>query len=127
MKSKPKILVVEDDPAIRILLERTLEVEGYAVTVLSDGSEVEACLRESPVDLVLLDLMMPGLDGFDVLKQIRSDEKTHRLPVLILTALDDPRSTWKGWKSGCDYYITKPFDTEALLFVVRKLTAGAAA
>src|SRR5436305_1896029 len=124
MKAKPKILVVEDDFATRTLLEHTLEAEGYTVSSLADGSDVAASLDVAVPDLVVLDLMMPGLDGFSVLKQIRANETTHELPVLILTALDDPSSTWKGWSGGCDYYITKPFDTEALLFIVRNLTTG---
>jgi DNA-binding response OmpR family regulator len=127
MKAKPKILVVEDDFTTRTLLERTLEVEGYEVSTAADGSQVPAHLQESLPALVILDLMMPGVDGFAVLKQLRANETTHELPVLILTALDDPSSTWKGWSGGCDYYITKPFDTEALLFIIRNLTAGAAA
>ena len=127
MREKPRILVVEDDPAIRFLLERTLESEGYGVSAIADGTEVAKALEESNPVLVLLDLMMPGVDGFSVLEQIRADESTRQLPVLVLTALDDPSSTWKGWTAGCDYYITKPFDTEALLFIIRKLTAGAAA
>src|SRR3989442_1033092 len=127
MKGRPRILVVEDDFATRTLLEHTLELEGYEVTALPDGSEAVGRLSYPLPALVVLDIMMPGLDGLSVLKRIRSSETTRELPVLMLTALDDADSTWKGWTGGCDYYMNKPFDTEDLLSVVHNLVSGVAA
>jgi len=64
---------------------------------------------------------MPGMDGVTVLKKLREEDATRELPVIMLTALDDPDSTWKGWTSGCHYYMTKPFDPEEIIKVVQEL------
>src|SRR5215468_9152578 len=94
MKGRLKILVVEDNFATRTMLEHTLELEGYDVVALADGSSVAGHLA-GPIlpALVILDVMMPGVDGFTVLKSIRAAERTRELPVLLLTALDDADST----------------------------------
>ena len=127
MKGRKKILVVEDNFATRTMLEHTLELEGYDVVALANGSMVHDELAGSVPALVILDVMMPDVDGFTVLKNIRESERTRELPVLMLTALDDADSTWQGWTGGCDYYMNKPFDTEDLLSVVHNLTTGVAA
>ena len=127
MKGRKKVIVVEDNFATRTMLEQTLELEGYDVLALADGSMVSGALAMNDPALVILDVMMPGVDGFTVLKSIRESDRTHELPVLMLTALDDADSTWKGWTGGCDYYMNKPFDTEDLLSVVHNLTSGVAA
>ena len=127
MKGRKKILVVEDNFATRTMLEHTLELEGYDVVALADGSSVAGHLVAGAPSLVILDVMMPGVDGFTVLKNIRSSERTRELPVLLLTALDDADSTWQGWTGGCDYYMNKPFDTDDLLSVVHNLVSGVAA
>ena len=127
MKRRQKILVVEDNFATRTMLEHTLELEGYDVVALPDGSLVDAQLEDTVPSLVILDVMMPGVDGFTVLKKIRATDRTHELPVLLLTALDDADSTWQGWTGGCDYYMNKPFDTDDLLSVVHNLVSGVAA
>ncbi len=127
MKGRQKILVVEDNFATRTMLEHTLELEGYDVVALADGTMVAGELAGQVPALVILDIMLPGLDGFAVLKNIRGADRTHDLPVLMLTALDDADSTWQGWTGGCDYYLNKPFDTEDLLSVVHNLVSGVAA
>jgi DNA-binding response OmpR family regulator len=127
MKGRQKILVVEDNFATRTMLEATLELEGYDVVGLANGSLVAGELTGILPALVILDVMMPDIDGFTVLKRIRENDSTRELPVLMLTALDDADSTWQGWTGGCDYYMNKPFDTEDLLSVVQNLTAGVAA
>lgn len=127
MKGQQKVLVVEDNFATRTMIASMLELEGYEVVSVADGSSVAPSLAESVPNLVILDIMLPGLDGFEVLKQIRDADRTRELPVLMLTALDDADSTWKGWTGGCDYYMNKPFDTEDLLSVVHNLTSGVAA
>jgi DNA-binding response OmpR family regulator len=127
MKGRQKILVVEDNFATRTMLEATLELEGYDVVGLANGSMVADELTGLLPALVILDVMMPDVDGFTVLKRIRENDYTRELPVLMLTALDDADSTWQGWTGGCDYYMNKPFDTEDLLSVVQNLTAGVAA
>jgi DNA-binding response OmpR family regulator len=127
MKGRQKVLVVEDNFATRTMLEHTLELEGYDVVALADGSAVAGHLAGPIPALVILDVMMPGVDGFTVLKSIRASERTRELPVLLLTALDDADSTWQGWTGGCDYYMNKPFDTDDLLSVVHNLVSGVAA
>ncbi|MGZ4127043.1 MAG: response regulator transcription factor [Actinomycetota bacterium] len=127
MRGRQKVLVVEDNLATRTMISEMLEIEGYEVAAVADGSDVVGTLTESVPALVILDIMLPGLSGFEVLKQIRDADTTRDLPVLMLTALDDADSTWKGWTGGCDYYMTKPFDTEDLLSVVHNLTSGVAA
>jgi two-component system response regulator RpaA len=126
MKGRKRIVVVEDNYATRTMLEHTLELEGYDVVALADSSELESHLAVVP-DLVILDVMLPGVDGFTVLRSIRGGDRTRELPVLMLTALDDADSTWQGWTGGCDYYMNKPFDTDDLLAVVHNLVSGVAA
>ena len=127
MKGRQRVLVVEDNFATRTMLEHTLELEGYDVLALADASMLDAHLAGPIPSLVILDVMLPGVDGFTVLKSIRASDRTRELPVLMLTALDDADSTWQGWTGGCDYYMNKPFDTEDLLSVVHNLVAGVAA
>src|ERR1700758_2859503 len=127
MKGRQRILVVEDNFATRTMLEHLLELEGYDVVGLPDGSMVDAHLGGPIPSRVILDSMMPGVDGFAGLKKIRGADRTHELPVLLLTALDDADSTWQGWTGGCDYYMNKPFDTDDLLSVVHNLVSGVAA
>lgn len=125
--SRPRILVVDDNAPTRTLIHDTLELEGYDVLSLSDGGAVLAALDRVTPALVILDVMMPRMNGFEVLSAMRANELTRYIPVLMLTALDDADSTWKGWSGGCDYYMNKPFDTEDLIVVVQNLLAGVAA
>ena len=122
-----RILIVEDNVSTRQLLEQTLELEGYDVASVGDGPSALARIESNRPALVLLDVMMPGLDGVEVLKKIRENDATKDLPVIMLTALDDPDATWKGWTAGCHYYMTKPFDPEDVVRVVAELLQGKAA
>lgn len=125
--TRKRILVVEDNQATRTLVQHTLELEGYEVLCVADGDAALGVIARAEIDLVILDVMMPGVDGYGVLRRLRQDERTYELPVLILSALDDPSSTWKGWQGGCDYFMHKPFDPETLVSVVAALIAGVAA
>ncbi len=106
------VLVVEDDQNIRELLQMYLEKEGYAVTVAADGELGLSKFRAIKPDLVLLDLMMPGLDGWAVCRAIRADSQT---PVIMLTAKSETDDKVAGLKSGADDYITKPFEMKEVL------------
>ena len=106
------ILVVEDDKNIAQLLQMYLEKEGYAVTLASDGGEGLAKFRSIKPDLVLLDIMMPVMDGWTVCKNIRSESQT---PVIMLTAKSETDDKVAGLKSGADDYITKPFEMKEVL------------
>ncbi len=114
-----RILVIEDNEDLAFGLRNNLEIEGYAVTVASDGHEgLQQALAESP-DLVVLDLMLPGLDGFRVLRELRkSDPKT---PVLVLTARGEEADKVRGLRLGADDYVTKPFGLLELLARVEAL------
>ncbi|MCA1841449.1 MAG: response regulator transcription factor [Actinomycetota bacterium] len=111
----PKVLVVDDDPAIRRVLQTTLELDGYEVSMAADGEEALATVSGSIPDLVILDVMMPRMDGFDVLAKLRESQETAKVPVILLTARSSAEDQWEGWQKGVDYYMTKPFDVEELL------------
>lgn len=109
------ILVVDDDPAIRKVLAQNLSLEGYEVTTVSDGEEALETVAAAVPDLVILDVMMPRLDGYGVLEKLRAESDTEDLPVILLTAKSSADDVWEGWQRGADYYMTKPFDIEELL------------
>lgn len=112
---KARILVIEDDSDARSLLIDTLAEEGYEVCSASDGMDGLQMIDSAQPDLVLLDIMMPSMDGLEVCRRIRSGEGTRSLPVLILTAKDSLSEKIKGFRSGADDYITKPFVISELL------------
>jgi DNA-binding response OmpR family regulator len=112
-----RILVVEDEPGIVDFLERGLEAEGYSVTCVRDGEQGEAVALREDVALVVLDLMLPGKDGLQVLEAIR-DEKP-MLPVVLLTARDQVREKVDGLNKGATDYVTKPFSFEELVARIR--------
>jgi DNA-binding response OmpR family regulator len=111
----PKILVVDDDPSIRSLVTATLELEGYEVSCAEDGFAGLRAIEAIRPDCVLLDVMMPGLDGHQVLQRIRAAESGADLPVVMLTAYSDDSNAWQAWTEGVDYFLAKPFDAEELL------------
>lgn len=108
-----RILVAEDDPHIRAGLADTLESEGYRVTVAEDGREAIALFNRGGVDLVLLDIMMPGKSGYDVCREIRATDS--RIPVIMLTAKGEEIDKVVGLELGADDYITKPFGVHEFL------------
>ena len=111
---KKKILVVDDEATICDLVRIRLEKNGYAVLIALSGKEaLEIAQKEKP-DLVVLDIMMPEMDGYEVLKRLRNDYKLG-MPVMLLTAKSTDNDVWEGWQSGVDYYVTKPFTAHTLL------------
>lgn len=117
------ILVIEDDPAIRDLLRRGLAYENYKVTVAADGASGLATARDNPPDMVVLDWMMPGLDGLEVCKRLRS---ASNIPILMLTAKDAVPDRVMGLEAGADDYLVKPFAFPELLARVHALLRRAA-
>ncbi|MYL69964.1 response regulator [Halobacillus litoralis] len=115
--SKPHILVVEDETKIARVLELELEFEGYQVTKAHDGMEGLRLYREQEWDLLLLDIMLPGLSGTDLLKRIRSGDGD--TPVIMLTAKDAVSDKVTGLDLGANDYVTKPFEIEELLARIR--------
>lgn len=122
--TKPRILVVDDEPSISGFIRRGLIFEGYAVETVADGREALKQVRDNPPDLLLLDLMLPGIDGIEICRRIRSAEEAEGLPplpVLMLTARDAVSDRVIGLEAGADDYLVKPFAFEELVARVRAL------
>jgi two-component system cell cycle response regulator len=107
---RASILVVDDDPINRMLLSRDLERQGHRVASAEDGRRALAALRAEPFDLVLLDVLMPELDGYETLAQIERDEKLRHVPVIMVSALEDIESVVRCIEMGAVDYLPKPFD-----------------
>lgn len=114
-----RVLIVEDEPSIVLMLERGLAAHGYQCVSADNGEDGVRMAADTTVDLVLLDIMLPGLDGQEVLKNIR--KLRPGLPILMLTARDDLRSKVRALDGGADDYLTKPFDLEELLARIRAM------
>jgi two-component system OmpR family response regulator len=118
-----RILIIEDDPGLRRSLSATLQDEGFAVDSAVDGEEGLYKAREGLFDALVLDVMMPKMDGWQVLEHLRVD---HAVPVLMLTALDAIPERVKGLNAGADDYLTKPFDSDELVARLHALIRRAA-
>ena len=116
MKNKPYILIVDDDPNIAHLVQLYLEKEGFEVKVAMRGDDALAEFRKLPPDLMLLDVMLPGMDGTQVLRQVR---KSSSIPIIMLTARDEVFDKVLGLELGADDYVTKPFDSKELVARVK--------
>ncbi|MEE8074685.1 MAG: response regulator [Candidatus Binatia bacterium] len=118
---KARILLVEDNPATMEVMQQELEILGYEVAVARDGAEaVEMANSELP-DLIIMDILMPKMDGGEATKQIRKNPKTQAIPVLAATAKALPEDRERCLESGCDGYIAKPFSYKELQDVIEKL------
>jgi CheY-like chemotaxis protein len=119
-----KVLVVDDDAAIRRLVCDVLEAYGYEVAAAEDGFTALRMLQSQRPDCVVLDVMMPGMDGHAVLTRIRESERDRELPVVMLTAAADDGQAWQAWSEGVDYFLAKPFDPDELLHFLENLSAA---
>ncbi|MCE0731692.1 response regulator [Halomonas sp. G15] len=118
-----KVLVVDDEPNIVLSLEFLMQQAGFEVVTAEDGESALARIEEGPPDLVLLDISLPGISGFDVLERLRGDPTHARLPIIMLTAHGREVEREKGLALGADDYVTKPFSTQALVEKVKSLLA----
>ena len=116
-----KILVIDDDEAINELVKVNLELSGYDVLCANDGIKGFALAKQELPDLIILDIMMPDVDGYTVAKRVREYEPTKNIPILMLTALNMLEDKVKGFDIGVDDYLVKPFEMEELLVRVRAL------
>jgi len=116
-----KVTIIEDDPDIAGLVEHYLAAEGFKVSHLKDGAEGLKRVKAMPPDLVILDLMLPGLDGLDVCKALRANPATSALPILMLTAKGEESDKVIGLELGADDYLTKPFSPKELVARVKSL------
>ena len=118
---RPKVLVVDDHPSSRMTAVALLSVEGYEVIEADSGPAALEIVNTSNPDLILLDVMMPGMDGFEVCRHLKQDEQTRLTPIVFVTALDDRRSRLRGIEAGGDDFLTKPFDQLELSARVKSL------
>lgn len=120
-----KVLVVDDEPNIVLSLEFLMQQAGFEVDTAEDGESALARIAEAAPDLLLLDISLPGISGFDVLERLRADPAHSRLPIVMLTAHGREVEREKGLALGADDYVTKPFSTQALVEKVKTLLAEA--
>ena len=123
MPPAPRVLVVDDDPVILELLRINFEIEGFEVLGATDGEEGLQRARSEAPDVVLCDIMMPRLDGLELLTRLRNDPATARLPVVLLSAKAQKVEVERGLSLGADDYVTKPFDPLELLDRVNAVLA----
>lgn len=114
-----KILVADDETYIVKLLTVNLKKVGYEVVQAFDGEETLKKIAEEKPDLVVLDIMMPKIDGIDVLKRLKSNPDTKSLPVVMLTAKAEDKDIFRGWQEGADAYLTKPFEPAEVVIMVK--------
>lgn len=124
MSDNPKILVVDDDEHILRSLSQYLELEDFNVVSASSGPEALALFQQEKPDLLVLDVMMPGMDGFQVLETLRKDPETAGVPVLMLTARDQHNDILKGYQMGATSYLVKPFNLDELVEAIREVFAS---
>ena len=121
MEETPRVLVVEDDPTISEVVVRYLEREGLVVEAVADGRDaLDAAARVWP-DLVVLDLMLPGIDGIEVCRRLKADPQTRYIPVVMVTVRAGDRDRGQGAAAGADAYLTKPFHLSELQDIIDKL------
>ena len=121
MSSKARILIADDDPNVVCILKVTLEAEGYQVSTARDGGEALQMAREVRPDLAILDIMMPGLDGYKVCHYLRNDPVTAGMQVLMLTGKSGPRDQIKAFDNGADDYLTKSDSLDEIVSRVEAL------
>ena len=110
----PKILIADDEPALRSLLNTNLSFEGFETITASNGEEALRAIREEMPDVVLLDVMMPVMDGWQVLEEL-SKSGNRKTRVILVTAKASSEAQLQGWELGCDEYLTKPFDLDVMI------------
>lgn len=117
--SKRKILVVDDDPTMVKLINVNLKLNNYSVVEATSGEEALGVIEKEALDLVVLDIMMPGVDGWEVLKRIRANSRTQEMPVILVTAKTQDSDVIRGWELGADEYVIKPFNPLLLVEVIK--------
>jgi DNA-binding response OmpR family regulator len=121
---KRTIMLVDDDPEIVAVVRTMLEQNGYNVRCAYSGMQLFAALAEQKPDLIILDVMMPNLDGLEVLARLKGVPGTSSIPVILLTALNQYEEIFEGYKTGADHYITKPFTKTQLMTGIHRLLSG---
>lgn len=118
-------LYVDDDPCVRDLVSFNLEAEGIVVHAFESARDIEEAVRRLQPDLIMLDVMMPGRDGYSVLRSLKGCDDTRSIPVVLLSAKASDAEIWDGWQAGADYYLTKPFRVDQLVEYLHVMVASA--
>ncbi len=121
------VLIVDDDPSVLAMIGMALEAEGFAVRRAITGHQALAAISEDRPDVVVLDVMMPGIDGREVTKRLRGDPATSDLPIVICSAMARDADQWQAWASGANSFVAKPFSIEVLVDEVHLALATATA
>lgn len=116
-----RVLVVDDDPMVTRLVRINLELEEFQVEEAWDGNTAMKMMRENPPQILVLDIMMPRMDGWEILRQVREDPVLKDMPVVLLTAKVQDEDMARGWRMGADGYITKPFNPVGLADILREV------
>ena len=116
-----QLLVVDDDPSLLLAVSETLRAEGYEVQTARRGSEAMIRVAESLPDLIISDIRMPGMDGYALVRNLRASPRTRLVPIVFLTAKDETVDRIAGFRTGVDAYVTKPFESEELLAIVKSI------
>jgi two-component system alkaline phosphatase synthesis response regulator PhoP/two-component system response regulator VicR len=124
MAQGKKILAVDDERHIVRLIQVNLERAGYQVSTAFDGNEALKKVEADKPDLIVLDVMMPRMDGFEVLKRLQANPETREIPIVMLTAKAQDADVFRGWSSGVSAYLTKPFNPLELVTFVRRILSG---
>ncbi len=119
--TKPRVLVVDDDEDSRFLVERVLSRQEFEVTAVSNGKAAMESALSAPPDLIVLDIMMPGMDGHEVYARLKESDKTRNIPIIMLTALNQADHVQRSMSFTPNWYITKPFEPKYLLKRVRQV------
>ena len=121
-KDEPKtILVIDDDETMRQALKRIFEAEGYRVLVAADGTQLSAVLDESPLELIVLDIGLPWINGFELCKLLKENPDLKKIPLVFISAKTSELDVRRGFEVGCDDYIKKPFNVDEIKNTVRTL------
>ena len=116
-----KLLVVDDDPGLLLAVSETLIAEGFEVITARRGSEAMIRIAENLPDLIISDIRMPGMDGYALVRNLRSSPRTRLVPIIFLTAKDEVADRIAGFRTGVDAYLTKPFESEELIAIVKSI------
>jgi DNA-binding response OmpR family regulator len=119
--TQPSILIVDDDATTRKIVSRVLQREGYAVLVARNSSEAFSSIREHHPDLVILDVVLPGMDGYEICHHLRTEESLAGLSILMFTARNLPADQRRGFSVGADDYLTKPINSADLVSRIRSM------
>lgn len=120
------VLVVDDDPSVLAMIAMALQSEGFVVRRATSGEQALASVADDPPDVIVCDVMMPGMDGRELTRQLRADVRTRDLPVVICSALTRDDDQWQAWTAGANSFVAKPFEFDALVAEITEALASVA-